>query len=237
MNQHSIQEAYLKKFAAPGGRIWVYSKRGGKPVPKPPGQCAAEEDFQSEPLEFYQQQVIESPGIKALRANGELSDEEFEQMSMWMGLHIIRTKSAREQLFQSAADYESRFHDELRKEQLFSGYYRYAYAHAVAEPNFVISSDDPVIEFSCEHFFIRACAVTPQKLIFFSPLPGKFEHELPMHDFFNAMMWGSPGDCLYSHRADLRVDDLREFARAYDLRAVIEDVQFEISGGGNDALS
>ena len=230
MNQHSIQEAYLKKFAAPGGRIWVYSKRGGKPVLKSPAQCAAQEDFQSEALEFYQQQVIESPGIKALRANGELSDEEFEQMSMWMGLHIIRTKSAREQLFQSAADYESGFHDELRKEQLFSGYYRYAYTHAVAEPNFVVTSDDPVIEFSCEHFFIRACAVTPQKLIFFSPLPGKFEHELPMHDFFNAMMWGSPGDCLYSHRADLRVDDLREFARAYDLRAVIEDVQFEVAG-------
>ena len=157
MNQHSIQEAYLKKFSAPGGRIWVYSKRGGKPILKPPWQCAAEEDFQSEGLEFYQQQVIESPGLKAVRANGELSDEEFEEMSMWMGLHIIRTKSAREQLFQSAADYESRFHDELRKEQLFSAYYCYAYTHAVAEPNFVVTSDDPVIEFACEDFsFARA---------------------------------------------------------------------------------
>ena len=229
MNQHSIQEAYLKKFAAPGGRIWVYSKRGGKPVLKPAAQCAAEEDFQSEELEFYQQQVIESLGIKALRVNGSLSDEEFEQMSMWMGLHIIRTRTAREQLFESAADYQSRFHDELRKEQLFSAYYRYAYAHAVAEPNFVITSDDPVIEFSCERFLIRACAVTPQKLIFGSPLPGKFEHTLPMHDFFNAMMWGSPGDRLYSHRPNLRVEDLQEFDRIYDLRSVIEEIQFKIS--------
>lgn len=235
MNQHSIQEAYLKKFAAPGGRICVYLKRGGRAVLKPPGQCAAEEDFQSPELEFYQQQAIESPGIKALRANGELSDEEFEQVSVWMGLHIIRTKTAREQLFESATDYQSRFHDELRKEQLFLAYYRYAYIHAVAEPNFVVTSDDPVIEFWCEDFLLRACALTPQKLIFFSPLAGKFEHELPMHDFFNAMMWGSPGEYLYSHRADLRIDDLKEFARAYDLRAVIEDVQFEILDGA-DAL-
>jgi hypothetical protein len=233
MNQHSIQEAYLKTFAATGGRIWAYSKRGGKPVPKSPGQCAAEEDFQSERLEFYQQQVIENPGIKALRAKGELSDDEFEQMSIWMGLHIIRTPKAREQLFQSTADYEARFHDELRIERLFSAYFRYAHTHTVVEPNFVVTSDDPVIEFTCADFMVRACALSPQKLIFFSPWQGKFEHELAMYDFFNAMMWGAPGDSLYSHRGDLRLEDLREFARAYDLRAAVEDVQFEVSGGAH----
>ncbi len=129
MNQHGVQEAYLKKSAVPDpdGRIWVYSKRGGRPVPRPPKQCAAEADFQSDELEFYQQQVIETPGIRALRLSGALSDEEFEQISMWMGLHIIRTKQAREQLFRSAADYERRFMDEFRKEQQFAPYYRYAY--------------------------------------------------------------------------------------------------------------
>src|SRR5438132_7326832 len=120
MNQHSVQEAYLKKFAAPGGRIWVYSKEGGEPVPKPPRQCASEKDFQSPKLEFYQQQVVESPGIRCLRVNGALFDDEFEQMSRWMGLHIIRVRKAREQRFESAADYERRFHDELRDEQHFS---------------------------------------------------------------------------------------------------------------------
>lgn len=236
MNQHSIQKAYLKTFADQSGRVWVYTKAGGRPVPKSPVQCAAEEDFQSPALEFYQNRVIETPGIKALRVNGSLSPEEFEQMSMWMALHIIRTQKARQQFFQSDADYEQRFHDELRKEQLFSAYYRYAYTHEVVEPNFVVTSDDPVIEFTCAGFLMRGCALSPRKLIFFSPLEGRFEHELAMYDFFNAMMWGSPGDYLYSHRVDLRVDDLREFARAYDLRAVTEDVQFEVSGGGNDAL-
>jgi len=233
MNQHGVQKAYLKGFAAKSGRVWVYGKAGGRPVPRSPGQCAAKEDFQSPALEFYQHQVIETPGIRALRSEGSLSQDEFEQMSAWMALHIIRTLTAREQLFRSAADYEARFHDELRSERLFSAYFRYAYAHTVIEPNFVVTSDDPVIEFTCADSMVRACALSPQKLIFFSPREGKVEHELAMHDFFNAMMWGSPGDYLYSHRADLRLEDLKEFARVYNLRAVLEDVQFEVSGGAD----
>ena len=233
MNQHTIQKAYLRTFAAPSGRVWVYLKSGGRPVPKSPAECAAEEDFQSPELEFYQQQVIETPGIRALRLDGSLSAEEFERISLWMGLHVIRTKKAREQLFESAVDYEQRFRDELRKEQLFSAYYRYAYIHVVAAPNFVITSDDPVVEFSCADFFIRACALSPQKLIFFLPVDGKFEHELPMHDFFNALMWASLGDHIYSHRADLDVDQLNDFTRKFDIRSVIEDLQFEVLSSGD----
>lgn len=134
-------------------------------------------------------------------------------------------------MFRSAADYEARFHDELRNEQLFSAYFHYAYTHTVSEPDFVVTSDDPVIEFTCADFMMRACALSPQKLIFFSPREGKLEHELAMHDFFNAMMWGAPGDSLYSHRVDLRLEDLREFAHIYDLRAVVEDAYFGVSGG------
>ncbi len=229
MNQHSIQKAYLRTFAAPSGCVWVYSKAGGRPVPKSPAECAAEDDFQSAELEFYQQKIVETPGIRALRVDGSLSAEEFERISLWMGLHVIRTKKAREQLFESAADYAQRFRDELWKEQLFSAYYRYAYIHVVAAPNFVITSDDPVVEFTCEGSYIRACALSPRKLIFFSPIDGKFEHELPMHDFFNAMMWGSPGEHLYSHRSDVPTTDLTEFVRIYDLHGVIEDVNFEIA--------
>ena len=147
---------------------------------------------------------------------------------MWMALHIIRTPKAREQLFQSAADYERRFHDELRKERLFSAHFRYAYTHTVTEPNFVITSDDPVIEFTCAGFLMRGCALSPQRLIFFSPSEGKFEHDLAMHDFFNAMMWGSRGERVYSHRPDLDVENLKHFVRQYDLHSVIEDLTFEV---------
>lgn len=232
MNQHSVQEAYLKTFAAASGRIWVYSKRAGRgrPKAKPAGQCAAEEDFQPKHLEDYQQQVIESAGIKALRRDGCLSDDEAEQIGMWMALHLIRTQKAREQLFESPADYERRFHQELWKEQQFAAYYPWAYTYSVAEPDFVITSDDPVVEFWCECFLIRACALNPQKIIFFMPRPQPFGHELPMHDFFNAMMWASPGDRLYSHRADLRIEQLAEFAREYHMQPKIEDMQFVVRG-------
>jgi hypothetical protein len=231
MNQHNIQKAYLKTFADKRGRVWVYAKTGGRPVPKSPADCGAEDDFQSSELELYQNRLIETPGIKTLRVDGSLSEREFEQMSMWMGLHIIRAQKSREQLFESAADYEQGFHDELQKEHVFSAYYRYAYTHTVSEPNFVITSDDPVIEFTGAGFIIRACALSSCKLIFFSPVAGRFEHEVATHDFFNAMMWGASGDRLYSHRHDLRVETLKEIAHAYHLHSVIEDLQFQVLGG------
>ena len=158
-------------------------------------------------------------------------------MSMWMALHIIRTQKAREELFESAVDYEQRFHGELRKEQLFAAYYRYAYTHAISEPNFVVTSDDPVIEFSVSRIFnpcVRVVAAEADFLL--ARREGKFEHELPMHDFFNAMMWGSPGETICIHIVPIcEVDKLKEFARTYDLRGVIEDIQFEILGDA-DAL-
>jgi Protein of unknown function (DUF4238) len=229
MNQHSVQRAYLKSFADKSGKIWVYSKTGGRPIPRSPRQCAAKEDFQSTELELYQNKFIETPGIKALRVDGSLSQSEFEQSSMWMALHILRSPTARAELFESKEDYEKRLLSELQIERLFADYYRHAYTHVVAEPDFVITSDNPVIEFTCADFLMRACAISPQKLIFFSPRAGKFEHELSMHDFFNAMMFGGPSEHLYSHRNDVLVERLAEFAHAYGLQAVIEDIGFSVS--------
>jgi hypothetical protein len=195
-------------------------------MPRSPRQCAAKEDFQSTELELYQNKFIETPGIEALRIAGSLSQSEFEQVSMWMALHILRSPTARAELFESKEDYEKRLLSELQIERLFCDYYRFAYTHLVPQPNFVITSDSPVIEFTCANFLIGACAISPQKLIFFSPQSGKFEHELSTHDFFNAMMFGGPAEYLYSHRSDVSVDKLAQFARAYELQAVIEDMRF-----------
>lgn len=57
---------------------------------------------------------------------------------------------------------------------------------------------------------------------------GKLEPELPMHDFFNAMMWVSPDDYICSHRRHLRLDQLATVAREYDPHSVLEDVPFAI---------
>src|SRR5215472_8274910 len=109
MNQHSVQKAYLKGFEDPSGRIYVYRKCGGKPDRKSAKTCAAEEDFQLRGLEFYQQKFVETPAAKALKATGFWSDSEFETISAWTALHIIRNKASRVQLFESSNDYNVRF--------------------------------------------------------------------------------------------------------------------------------
>src|SRR6266478_246931 len=226
MNQHSVQRAHLKLFTDKNGRVWVYSKTAGRPVPRSPRDCAAEQDFQSSQLEFLQKKFIETPGIKAVRVAGSLSQSEYEQVSMWMALHLLRSPKARAELFESKEDYEKRLVSELKIERLFSNYYRHGYTHVVPEPDFVITSDNPVIEFASGSFLIRACALNPQKLIFFSPEPGELEHDLKIHDFFNAMMWGGPGEHVFSHRRNLRTDRLIRFVREYDLCAKVENIGF-----------
>lgn len=226
MNQHSVQKAYLKSFAEKSGRLWVYPKTGGRPFPKPPGECAADEDFQSPALELYQNKFIENPGIKALRATGALTDSEYEQISLWMGLHIIRNPKTRRELFSSGQDYEQRFYIELEKERFFAGYYRHVYTHVCDSPLFLITSDNPVIEFEHTGFFLRCCALSPQKLIVFSPHDGKLDHEVGLEDFVNAMVWGAACDSIYSHRPDVQVEHLKEIAEAYGFEATLEDVTF-----------
>jgi hypothetical protein len=233
MNKHSVQRAYLKLFTDQTGRVWVYSKTGARPVPRSPRDCAANEDFQSPYLEFLQNKFIETPGIKALRVAGSLSQSEYEQASMWMALHLLRSPRARAELFESREDYEKRLSSELGIERLFLDYFRYGYTYLVREPHFVATSDHPVIDFWAGDILIRACALSPQKLIFFCPEQGRLEHELATDDFFNAMMWGGPSECVYSHRCDLRTDDLVKFVHTYDLHAVIEDVSFKISNDQN----
>jgi hypothetical protein len=229
MNQHSAQKAYLKSFEDKSGRLWVYSKSGGKPFPKPAGECAAEEDFQSKDLEFYQQRMIETPGIKALRAEGSLTDLEYEQASLWMALHIIRNAKARRELFKSAEEYEQRFPLELEKERLFANYYTNVYTHVCDDPKFLITSDNPVIEFQCDDFFMRCCPLFPRKVILFSPHSGKLDHEAGLEEFINAMVWGATEECIYSHRKDLAVERLQAFTQAYGLDVLVEDISFTIA--------
>lgn len=42
-------------------------------------------------------------------------------------------------------------------------------------------------------------------------------------------MFGGPSEHFYSHRNDVPVDRLAEFARAYGLQAVIQDIGFSVS--------
>ena len=81
MNKHHVQEAYLKSFEDQSGKLWVYPKTGGKAFKRPAKYCTAEEDFQSDELESMQNRLVETPGIRALRATGFLSESTYDGIS------------------------------------------------------------------------------------------------------------------------------------------------------------
>jgi hypothetical protein len=235
MNQHHIQEAYLKSFEDEDGKLWVYPREGGKPLHRPTKRCTAEENFQSDELESFQNRLVETPGIKALRATGFLSESEYDSISLWMALHILRNQKSRFDLFESREDFDTRFKEEFEKELLFSGYYRFVFTYRPAdESHFWLTSDNPVIEFMVGDHFVRCCAISPQKMILFSPINDRPTHELRMEDFFNAMVWASAVEYLFSHGADVSMKRLKELAETFEMLPVKEDIGFEVQVGGGE---
>jgi hypothetical protein len=229
MIQHYVQEAYLKSFEDEHGKLWVYPKNGGKPLHRPTKQCTAEENFQSDDLELFQNRLVETPGIKALRATGFLSELEYDSISSWMGLHILRNQKSRRELFKSRDDYDARFKEEFEKELLFSGYYTFVFTYRPAdESHFWLTSDNPVIEFRIGDQLVRCCAISPQKMILFSPINDRPTHELRMEDFFNAMVWANALEYLFSHRGDVSIEKFKEHAKAFGMFPRQEDMGFEI---------
>lgn len=233
MNQHHVQEAYLKSFEDLSGRIWVYPKQGGKPLYRAAKHCAAKEDFQSEELEFLQNRLVETPGIKALRATGFLSEAEYNAISSWMALHVLRNPRSRFELFNSRDDYDDRFKDEFEKELLFSAYYRHVFTYR-PDTSFFLTSDNPVIEFAVEGEFVRCCSISPKKIILFSPINDRPTHQLPVEDMFNALLWANSVEYLFSHRADASTKRLKEIAETHDMVPIEQDVSFELQIGSGE---
>src|ERR1035437_3366157 len=97
MNQHSVQEAYLKNFCS-NGQIWEHNVETKLSVRKSAKYCTSEKDFQPELLEKIQNATIESPGIKAINKlldGGSITQEEFDLLRQWIALHIIRNQKYR----------------------------------------------------------------------------------------------------------------------------------------------
>src|SRR5713101_364493 len=206
MNQHHVQEAYLKLFEDETGKLWVYPKNGGKPLHRPTKQCTVEENFQSDELELFENRFVETPGIKALCATGFLSESENNSISSWMALHILRNQK----LFESREDYDTRFKPEFEKERVFSGYYRFVFTYWPADDShFFLTSDNPVIEFTVGDHLVRCCSISPQKMILFSPINDRPTHELRIEDFFNAMVYANAVEEVFCHRGDVSLEKLK----------------------------
>ncbi len=101
--------AALKLFEDPHlNEVWVYPKDGTAPSSKPVRQCAAEEDFQTQELEDFQQKT-EDAAVRALRHAEPRNDKERNAIVEWVSLHIIRTKKSQDQFFASAKDFNHGF--------------------------------------------------------------------------------------------------------------------------------
>jgi hypothetical protein len=228
--QHHVQEAYLKSFEDGTGRLWVYPKNGGKPFHRPAGQCAAEENFQSDAMEMLQSRLIETPGIRALRTTGVLSEGQRDSICMWMGLHILRNQKGLTELFRSRDDYEQRFKQELQAELLFSGYFRFAFVCELAnDRDYWLTSDNPVTEFTVDEHLVRCCSASPKKMILFSPINDRPTHELGIKALFNAMVWANAHEHVFSHRGDVSIETLRGRAKAFDMVPVLENIGFTLT--------
>jgi len=226
MDQHNVQEAYLKNFCV-DGRIWVYDKKGNKPISKPASQCTVEEDFQSEILEKYQNTNIESPGIKKLRKilDGILiSEEEFELIKYWTALHIIRNHKFRNV---SGVDYDSYFDQLLDIENKFSLYYCYCFKYKCPDGKYLITSDNPVLEFRNGDSINRILTLSPRELILFSPINDTIKHEkLDLTEFVNSMLWAHSENCVFSNQKDLPISSFEQNIKEWNLISVMEEMKF-----------
>jgi hypothetical protein len=226
--QHHVQEAYLKSFEDETGKLWAYRKNGGEPFRRPAGQCTAEENFQSDPLEFLQNRMIETPGIRALRETGRLTNSQYTSISMWTGLHILRNQKSLAELFRSRADWEQRFNQELQTERMFSGYYRFVFICELTEDsNYWLTSDNPVIEFAIGEDLVRCCSISPKKMILFSPADDVPTHELGIKTLFNTMVWANAHEYVFSHKGNVSINRLREDAQGFEMVPILETIGFE----------
>lgn len=229
MNQHHVQKAYLKNFSGKDGKVWVHEKNLKRPYLKPVSQCTIEEDFQSEFLEKYQSTIIESPGIRALRklpnAQG-ITEADFESAKYWTALHCIRNKRYRSM---PRVDYESNFRQLIEIEKKFSRYYSYCFKYKCDEGKYLVTSDNPILEFTIGEYCIRILTLSPSELLTFSPIDGIPTHEeLEFTEFVNSMLWANSSNQVFSNQKELPILIYERNIKNWNLEPRFEDVQFKV---------
>lgn len=236
MNQHSVQEAYLKSFRDPLiGKVWVYPKDGQPKFSKPTNWCTAEDDFQSELLEREQNELVESPAIKALRSvvsERPLSDPEYQSILEWTVLHLIRNQKMRGTLVKPGENYENQFPSEFKKELLHSfTYYKFARVYTCTGADYFVTSDNPISECCFSGDYVRFLVLTPQKLIQLSPRDEPLVHEQESFEMFvNALIWADADRYLFSHRDDVDVSKYKSVAEKWGMEPRLENQTWLIKG-------
>lgn len=226
MDQHNVQEAYLKEFCVKG-RLWVHDKMTRKGISQPASKCTIEDGFQSDILERYQNEKIESPGIKALRKilNGNsIGENEFEIVRYWTALHIIRNPN-----FRSAPDidYNAYFYKLIDIENKFSLNYCYCFKYKCPDGEYFITSDNPVLDLTIGEFIVRMLPLSPKEVILLSPINNIFWHEkLEMTELVNSMQWAHSHKCIFSNQKNIPISSYEQNIKDWNLVPVWEEMKF-----------
>lgn len=226
MDQHSIQEAYLKNFCI-NGRLWAYDKSNKTSKLKPASQCTTEEDFQSDILEKLQNDTIESPGIKMLRKLLEgktINEIEFELVRYWTALHIIRNQKFRNT---PSINYNNNYEQLFEVERKFSYYFQYCFAFNCNEDKFLITSDNPIQEFSVGKDVVRVFPLSPKKLLLFSPIDNYVKHdELEFTEMINSILWANSFQFVFSNQSKLPIQKYEENIKKWNMIGSLEESKF-----------
>ncbi|PZR75458.1 MAG: hypothetical protein DLM73_05365 [Chthoniobacterales bacterium] len=225
MELHNYQEARLKLFEDPHLRkIWLHPRGGDKPFPLPASKITTESDFQTPALESFQQK-IETRAAPAFKKLGRWDEREYIAITEWAVLHLIRNRKSRREFFGSNEDYNKRFVSEFDKElKLSRQRYPIVDRYESNTDRFFITSDHPVVELHPLEGtdYLRCFAVSPKILLWFSARQERPQFEIAIEDYFNAMVFASCDEFVFSHRQDMHLQRLAKIADEYEMFPVIE---------------
>ena len=217
MKQHSVQEAYLKKFEDKC-RIWAHESIDMKPRHIPAKKCTMEVDFQNYELESSQNNNIEKPAIDVIRSlylGGKLNESQAMKLFAWTELHLIRNQN-----FRSKPDvnYADEYDSLLEVEEKFTNYYNCISIYNCEEGEFFITSDNPVLELFIGGVIFRLFVISPKTLVMMSPRSVFPETEISFTEMINSTIYANKYKYVFSHKQELPLDLFEKNAFKFKLR-------------------
>ena len=217
---HNYQEARLKAFEDKRiNEVWVYPKTGSRPFPLPASKITVETNFQRRDLELFQEKIETRAGHVFAKA-GAWDQRDYDAMTDWVALHLIRNRKSRSEFFASPEDFNDRFMSEFEKEVVISRYrYPNVDVHTSKGDRFLITSDHPVVELQVpgESDYVRCFAKSPEIVVLFSSRRQPPQFEIAIEDFFNAMVYAIADESVFSHRNDVSLDKLQRTAETFQM--------------------
>lgn len=228
MNQHSIQEAYLKLFCV-NGKLWAHDINTKTALNKPASWCTSEVDFQPEFLDRIQNDMFESPGIKSLKKlldGNTISLDEFDIVRYWSALHIIRSQKYRNN---PNVNYEIDYHKMIEKEMLFSHYFKHSYICESTDGKYFITSDNPIIEIPSNDSIIRVFTISPTKLLLLTPIDEKIRStEIEFTELVNTSLWANAYKYVFSDKKVLPLSTYDENIKKWNIVVKYEQSEYII---------